>query len=74
MKRLLILLIPLILLFLSWTLHAVYAQTEKLVPIEHVSSIYEEQLDYPSGIGDRCYLIFLERFARCAWMFKCYNR
>ena len=58
MKRLLILLIPLILLFLSWTLHAVYAQTEKLVPIEHVSSIYEEQLDYPAGREDRCYLIF----------------
>ena len=60
MKRLLILLILilLILLFLFWRLHAVYAQTEKLVPIEHVSSIYEEQLDYPSGIGDRCYLIF----------------
>ena len=47
-----------ILLFLSWTLHAVYAQTEKLVPIEHVSSIYEEQLTYPSGREDRCYLIF----------------
>ena len=58
MKRLLILLIPLILLFLSWTLHAVYAQTEKLVPIEHVSSIYEEQLTYPTGREDRCYLIF----------------
>ena len=62
MKKLLILLIilliPLILLFLFWRLHAVYAQTEKLVPIEHVSSIYEEQLDYPSGIGDRGYLIF----------------
>ena len=52
MKRLLIL------LFLSWTLHAVYAQTEKLVPIEHVSSIYEEQLTYPTGGEDRCYLIF----------------
>ena len=48
----------LILLFLSWTLHAVYAQTEKLVPIEHVSSIYEEQLTYPTGGEDRCYLIF----------------
>ena len=48
----------LILLFLSWTLHAVYAQTEKLVPIEHVSSIYEEQLTYPTGREDRCYLIF----------------
>ena len=48
----------LILLFLSWTLHAVYAQTEKLVPIEHVSSIYEEQLDYPAGRWDHCYLIF----------------
>ena len=47
-----------ILLFLSWTLHAVYAQTEKLVPIEHVSSIYEEQLTYPTGREDRCYLIF----------------
>ena len=62
MKRLLILLIfliiLLILLFLFWRLHAVYAQTEKLVPIEHVSSIYEEQLDYPAGRGDRCYLIF----------------
>ena len=60
MKKFLILLILilLILLFLFWRLHAVYAQTEKLVPIEHVSSIYEEQLDYPSGIGDRCYLIF----------------
>ena len=55
MKRLLILLI---LLFLSWTLHAVYAQTEKLVPIEHVSSIYEEQISHPSGGEDRCYLIF----------------
>ena len=55
MKRLLILLIfliiLLILLFLFWRLHAVYAQTEKLVPIEHVSSIYEEQLDYPAGRG-----------------------
>ena len=62
MKRLLILLIfliiLLILLFLFWRLHAVYAQTEKLVPIEHVSSIYEEQLDYPTGGEDRCYLIF----------------
>ena len=60
MKRLLILLILilLILLFLFWRLHAVYAQTEKLVPIEHVSCIYEEQRSYPSGIGDRCYLIF----------------
>ena len=62
MKKLLILLIilliPLILLFLFWTLHAVYAQTEKLVPIEHVSSIYEEQLDYPAGRWDHCYLIF----------------
>ena len=48
----------LILLFLSWTLHAVYAQTEKLVPIEHVSSIYEEQISHPSGGEDRCYLIF----------------
>ena len=37
----------LILLFLSWTLHAVYAQTEKLVPIEHVSSIYEENSPIP---------------------------
>ena len=60
MKRLLILLILilLILLFLFWRLHALYAQTEKLVPIEHVSSIYEEQLDYPAGREDRCYLIF----------------
>ena len=60
MKRLLILLILilLILLFLFWRLHAVYAQTEKLVPIEHVSSIYEEQISYPSGGEDRCYLIF----------------
>ena len=60
MKRLLILLILilLILLFLFWRLHAVYAQTEKLVPIEHVSSIYEEQLDYPAGRWDHCYLIF----------------
>ena len=48
----------LILLFLFWTLHAVYAQTEGLVPIEHVSSIYEEQISYPSGREDRCYLIF----------------
>ena len=48
----------LILLFLSWTLHAVYAQTEGLVPIEHVSYIYEEQISYPSGREDRCYLIF----------------
>ena len=48
----------LILLFLSWTLHAVYAQTEGLVPIKHVSSIYEEQISYPSGREDRCYLIF----------------
>ena len=59
MKKLLILLIiPLILLFLFWTLHAVYAQTEKLVPIEHVSSIYEEQISHPAGGEDRCYLIF----------------
>ena len=54
----LILLILLFLLFLSWTLHAVYAQTDKLVPIEHVSYIYDEQLDYPTGGEDRCYLIF----------------
>ena len=54
----LLILILLILLVLFWRLHAVYAQTEKLVPIEHVSCIYEEQRSYPSGIGDRCYLIF----------------
>ena len=54
----LILLILLFLLFLSWTLHAVYAQTDKLVPLEHVSYIYDEQLDYPTGGEDRCYLIF----------------
>lgn len=48
----------LILLFLSWMLHAVYAQVEGLVPLEHVSYIYEEQISYPSGGEERCYLIF----------------
>ena len=48
----------LLFLSLSWAVLSACAQAEVLLPQAQQTSIYEEQLDYPSGIGDRCYLIF----------------
>ncbi len=48
----------LLFLSLSWAVLSACAQAEVLLPEAQQTCIYEEQLDYPSGIGDRCYLIF----------------
>ena len=48
----------LLFLSLSWAVLSACAQAEVLLPEAQQTCIYEEQLDYPAGRGDRCYLIF----------------
>ena len=48
----------LILLFLSWRCTLYMLKRKASFLFEHVSYIYEEQISYPSGREDRCYLIF----------------
>ena len=43
---------------LSWATLSASAQSEVLLPQAQQTYIYEEQLTYPAGRGDRCYLIF----------------
>ena len=43
---------------LSWATLSASAQSEILLPQTQQTYIYEEQLNYPAGRGDRCYLIF----------------
>ena len=43
---------------LSWATLSASAQSEVLLPQAQQIYIYEEQLTYPTGTEDRCYLIF----------------
>ena len=43
---------------LSWATLSASAQSEILLPQTQQTYIYEEQLTYPTGTEDRCYLIF----------------
>ena len=43
---------------LSWATLSASAQSEILLPQAQQTYIYEEQLTYPTGTEDRCYLIF----------------
>ena len=43
---------------LSWATLSASAQSEVLLPQTQQTYIYEEQLTYPTGTEDRCYLIF----------------
>jgi len=43
---------------LSWATLSASAQSEILLPQEQQTYIYEEQLTYPTGTEDRCYIIF----------------
>ena len=43
---------------MSWATLSASAQSEILLPQTQQTYIYEEQLTYPTGGEDRCYLIF----------------
>ena len=43
---------------LSWATLSASAQSEILLPQTQQTYIYEEQLTYPTGTEDRCYIIF----------------
>ena len=48
----------LLFLSLSWAVLSACTQSEVLLPQAQQTYIYEEQLTYPTGGEDRCYLIF----------------